>query len=157
MYIDKKAAPDRINLVFHIGSTNPVERGNPLFEKQLLLYAYQAGAIAMQQTFPQQSFRIWVRPDTTKIDWMNEKRQVKELHDIVKPETGNAGKLSPLLDIADLVAYSAARHLNTERRSHRLQIKWIFDAFGLNISTFKFRPEWWDPVKYSDQLLDSKK
>ena len=154
-YIDKKAAPEKMHLVFHDGSDAPTERGHPLFEKQLLTFAYQAGAVAMQQTFPQQPFRIWVRPDTTKIEWMNQKRQVKQLHAFVKPETGDAGKLNPLLDIADLVAYSAARHLNTKKRTHRLLVKWIFDAFSLNISTFKFRPEWWDPVKNADKLLDS--
>lgn len=144
---DKTGLPSRIDLTFENSIPKPTKAGHELGDKQLQQYLYTC--IVSHITFSGKlgKVKIWVDPDTTKIDWFNGKKQAKNLLDLVKPTGFDPGKYKPLLEIADIFVYAAARYHANDRRKGWMIFKMIYNCFSPVVLMQTFTPATWDSVR----------
>ncbi|MCB6182843.1 hypothetical protein LIN78_04675 [Leeia sp. TBRC 13508] len=81
--------------------------------KQAQQFAYSAAEIHFIQRYGTR-FKIWCDQDKTKIEWFEGKKQPHNInrHIGVKGEVNPPRELEPMLEIADLFAYTTSRHLS---------------------------------------------
>ena len=123
----------------------------PLVGKGVATMAYQAVATALILRFGESGIRLWIDPDTTKIPWGKERKQVNTTRSFyldLKP--GNEpSQLNPeiddspkprLLEVADIYAYVARRAFS---KAGGWQFQWCHDLYGViqpQECNFQFNP-----------------
>lgn len=147
---DKRGLPERLNLTFKNAVPEPTHSSHELGDKQIQQYLYSAimGHIAYSGKLG--NVKIWVDEDTTKIEWHNGKKQAKNILDLVKPTGFDPGRYKPILEIADLFVYAAARYYSKDKRKGRMIFKMIHDCFSPVVLNYTFSTETWDPVKNTE-------
>lgn len=144
---DKTGLPSRMDVTFKNAIPEPTTTGHELGDKQIQQYLYSAivGHILFNGQIGK--VKIWADEDSTKIDWFNGKKQAKNIHDLVKPTGFDPGKYKPILEVADIFVYAAARYHASDRRKGRMIFKMIHDCFSPVVLKSTFNPALWDPVE----------
>lgn len=104
-------------------------------------FAYSAAEIAIVQRFIK-SVRFWVDQDRSKVHWFFSKKQAHNIHSglgapaqIALPED-----YVPMLEIADLFAYTASRHLSGSQQFGQHVFRTIHKQFCPIISKMTMDP-----------------
>lgn len=99
--------------------------------KEAQKYAYGAAEAPIVLHF-KDSVRFWIDQDKSKIDWYSGKKQAHNVHSgigspaqIVLPE-----EYVPMLEIADLFAYTASRQLSGSQQFGQHTFRTIHEKFG---------------------------
>lgn len=117
-YLDSQKAPD--TLLFESTRGAAPEKWDVSNLKNRMLFCYQAAIAPLTNMFPPSSVKAFVDGDKTKIPYFDKKRQADNLrsffpveHKNTKflPEAVHGSKPLPL-DLADVLAYAAARGLS---------------------------------------------
>jgi hypothetical protein len=100
----------------------------PAGPKQMAAFAYTLALAGLEK----EEFRLWIDPDTTKIEWGGARRQAGRVPltfdgIAITPESFEGTK-PPLLDVADVLAYSAAHSLCKTSPDRRF--RQAFESFG---------------------------
>jgi hypothetical protein len=117
-YLDTQKAPDA--LLFASDGRTGIDRWDVSDLKNRMMFCYQAASAPLMHIFPPSRVKAFVDGDRTKIPHFEKRRKVDSLrsffpveHNNIKffPEAVHGLKPSPL-DLADLLAYAAARGLS---------------------------------------------
>lgn len=109
--------------------------------KQAQKYAYSAAELHFVQRFGD-GVRFWIDKDDTKIDWFDGRKKAHNIHH----GFGAPGQISlppayaPMLEIADLFAYTASRHLSQSQQFGQQVFRMIHEKFRPITSKFTFDP-----------------
>jgi hypothetical protein len=129
----------------------PDQPNRPLVEKGIATMAYQAVATALILRFGESGIRLWIDPDSTKIPWGKEHKQVNTTRSfyldlkpgnepsLLNPEIENSPK-PKLLEVADIYAYVARRAFS---KAGGWQFQWCRDLYGViqpQECIFEFNP-----------------
>ena len=109
--------------------------------KQAQKFAYSAAEWPFIQKFGLRA-RFWCDKETTKIDWFFGKKQAQNIHGgissppkIIMPES-----YAPMLEIADLFAYTASRHLSGSQQFGQHVFRTIHEKFHPMANKFNLDP-----------------
>jgi hypothetical protein len=110
--------------------------------KQAQKFAYAAAEIPFIQKFGSERLRFWCDKETTKIDWFFGKKQAHNINQGLgpKPLTELPNAYAPMLEIADLFAYTANRHLSGSQQFGQHIFRTIHEKFHPIATKFNFDP-----------------
>lgn len=117
-YLNTQKAPDR--LLFESNCRAAADRWEVTNLKNRMLFCFQAASAPLTHMFPPSSIKAMVDGDKTKIPYFEKKQQVDKLRSFFPVEHNNAqffpeavhGSKPLPLDLADVLAYAAARGLS---------------------------------------------
>ncbi|MFA6188971.1 MAG: hypothetical protein WC680_06795 [Sulfuricurvum sp.] len=109
--------------------------------KQAQQFAYSAAEISFIKRFGT-STRFWCDKETTKIDWFFEKKQAQNIQKNLSnpPLTILPDAYIPMLEIADLFAYTASRNLSVKQRFGQHTFRTIHEKFHPMANKFNLDP-----------------
>jgi hypothetical protein len=123
--------------------------------KQAQKFAYAAAEIPFIQKFGPERLRFWCDKDTTKIEWFFGKKQAQNVNQGLgsKPHTMLPVAYAPMLEIADLFAYAANRHLSGGQEFGQHVFSTMHEKFHPMATKFNLDPSLFgSPIKTKDWL-----
>ncbi len=131
-HVDRAHLPPQLEIPLH----GAVPFKIPAEPKQLAAFAYTVALAGVEV----HEFRLWIDPDHTKIEWGAGRRQASRMPvtlegKMITPEPIDGAK-PMLLDVADVLAYSAAHFLSST--SPDVRFEHAFRAFGAHPRTLDF-------------------
>lgn len=149
--VKKQPKPNMLQGKFaNAGAAPSKEFSMPFSEKQAQRFAYTGASFPLHQQFP--TANIWVDRDSTQVEWFDKRRgQAHNLNPIVPSSSDLPTEYLPMLEIADLFAYSTGRYLAKDQRPgwpvfrsiHR-RFKPTGSRFQFDPSLFGGEPQFWD-------------
>lgn len=146
----------RFGLGFHVGVVRkglaPKELedadgvpGMPLGDKQLLWFAFSSALLDLDVRPGFDRTRLWIDPDRTKVPFVGRRRQMRhvlgmKMFSNISGSTRQlqaepiAGSKPPLLQVADVLAYTAAQALSGQALRDKDRYRKVFAAFHAHIS-----------------------
>lgn len=119
-------------------------------------FAYLAAGWPFRQRFAG-SVRYWVDQNTTRIHWLNGTRgQAHNLNPIPPCSADVPDELRPLLEVADLFCYAAARCVSADKRFGQSTFAAMHRRYGPMVSNVSLDPSSFDPSVDRAEWLKSK-
>jgi hypothetical protein len=145
-YLDSRSVPDI--LLFESTTGKGVDKWNVRNLKTRMFFCYQAASGPLTHIFSPSQTKAFVDGDKTKISHFDKRRKVDSLRPFFPVEHNNAkffpqilhGDKPPLLDLADLLAYAAARGLTKTVTSDKSAFVSIVEALDPGYSEVIFEP-----------------
>jgi hypothetical protein len=121
----------------------------PSKTKQLTRFAYIAAIAGFERQPGFERVRLWVDPDQTKMEWGGRRLQAKSVRVTVGEVDGKnelvpepiTGAKPSLLQVADILAYTAANALSVEARSDKEKFRAIYSLFRPELVEFTFHEQ----------------
>ena len=130
---------------FLFGNTSPSR--TPTGPKQLATFAYMLALADLEQSPGYDNLNLWIDPDPTKIEWFGRRRQAgrhpisNDIYGPLKPQFIPVGAKPTLLDVADLLAFSAA-HIHSHKKTQKTEFfNEAVKSFNANYRRMQFHPQ----------------
>jgi hypothetical protein len=144
-WVRKESAPK----VMVVPWADPPGRTPPVVisDKHLAVFAFVSAAAPITNQLGIGNYRLWLDPDSTAIDWFGPHRQTHNLYraffegQLAIQTEPIVNEKPQLLEIADLVAYAAARAFAVQRVPNQKQCVDLFNMMAPRQSEFRFHDQ----------------
>lgn len=118
----------------------------PAGSKQLIPMAQLVALIDLQRRFGPENLKFWKDPDTTKIQWGNQRKQAGAIPFNLEggqplPVEPISGEKPVLLDVADILAYVASHSLCGADVRDKESFRHAYNAFTPELVRMEFHPQ----------------
>lgn len=144
-YVDLKElgdlpSPEFMKFTFpSVDGAPRAEASMPFRDKQAQRFAYLAASLPLRNRLSNVQF--WIDQDASRVEWFNKKSgQAHNLNPLIPASIDLPSELAPMLEIADLFAYVAGRHLAGDERLGWTVFRSIHRRFGPLTTKFNFDP-----------------